>query len=95
MQFIILCVEWRHEMDSLLFFWDSLDGVSNLEENANGNKEDMNDHEEQCQPPAEGDLGDQLVVKQFFWEIKFQFLLQISHFFQFRMIDRVAYYIIL
>ncbi len=52
-------------MDSLLFFlgiWDTLDGVSNLRENVNGNEEDADDPEEQCQPPAEGDLGDQLVV---------------------------------
>ncbi len=51
MQFIVLSVEWRCEMDSL-FFWDTLDGVSNLKEIANGNEEDADDAEEQCQPPA-------------------------------------------
>ncbi len=83
MQFIVLNVEWWCEIDSLLFFWDMLDGVSNLGENTNGNEEDADDTEEQCQPPAEGVLGDQVVVKRFFQEIKFQFLLQISHFFNF------------
>ncbi len=43
-------------MDSLLFFWDMLDAVSNLGENANGNEEDTDDPEEQCQPPTEGRL---------------------------------------
>ncbi len=60
-QFIVLSVEWWREMDSL-FFWDMLDGVSSLEESANGNEEDADEPEEQCQPPAERDLGDQLVV---------------------------------
>ncbi len=43
-------------------FWNMPDGVSNLGENANGNEKDADDPEEQCQPPAEEDLGDQLVV---------------------------------
>ncbi len=60
-QFILLSVELWREMDSL-FFWDTLDGVSNLGENANSNKEDTDDPEEQCQPPAEWDLRDQLVI---------------------------------
>ncbi len=38
---------WR-EMDSLLFYWDTLNGVSNLGENAHGNEEDAADHEERC-----------------------------------------------
>ncbi len=53
-------------MNSLLFFWDTLDGVSNLKENANGNEKDADDPEEQCQPPAKGDLGDQLVCLAIF-----------------------------
>ncbi len=61
MQFIVLSVERSCEMDSL-FFWDTLDGVLNLGKNPNGNEEDADDPEEQCQPPAEGDLGDQLVI---------------------------------
>ncbi len=62
MQFIILSVEQWREMDLLLFFWDTLDGVLNLGENVNGNEEDAADPEEQCQPLAGGDLRDQLVV---------------------------------
>ncbi len=41
-----------YEMDSLLFYRDTLDGVSNLAENVRGNEEDTDDQEEQCQPPA-------------------------------------------
>ncbi len=48
-------------MDSL-FFRDTLDGRSNLGENAIGDDENTNNHEEQCQPHAEGNLGDRLVV---------------------------------
>ncbi len=77
MQFIVLSVEWRREMDSLLLFWDTLDGVLNLEENANGNERDTDDPKKQCQPLAEGDLGDQQVVSNFFERLNF------SSFFQF------------
>ncbi len=61
MQFIVLSVEQWCEMDSL-FFWDTLDGVSNLGENVNGKEEDADDPKEQCQPLAEEDPGDQLIV---------------------------------
>ncbi len=41
-KFIILSIERWCEMDSM-FFWDMLDGVLNLGENANGNEEDAHD----------------------------------------------------
>ncbi len=55
--------QW-HEMDSLVFYQDTLEGVSNNlgENNTNFNEEDTNDPEEQCQPSAEGDIGDQLIA---------------------------------
>ncbi len=62
MQFIVLRAKLWHEMDSLLSYRDTLNGVSNLGENAHGNEEDADDLEERCQPLAEGNLGDQLVV---------------------------------
>ncbi len=57
----------------MLFFWGMLDGVSNLGENSNGNEEGKDDAEEQCQPSAEGDLGDQLVVVRFFQRLNFSY----------------------
>ncbi len=50
MQFFVLSVKPWREIDSLLFFWDTLDGVSNLGENGDGNEEDADDLKEQCQP---------------------------------------------